>query len=330
MSNTGIILSLAYPDTIVKVADEWYSPLLRLIGIGKKNYVRAGHAALVLIDKATGILEYYDFGRYITPEPYGRVRGQDTDNELNLPLKAEIKNNTILNLNEILVFLATHPKITHGEGRMVASVCSAFNYEKAKQYITDLQNQHFVNYAAFKADACNCSRFVTDTLIAGITDTKKQKDLIKSKWFTPSTVGNAILSTDADSIFEVSDTGEIASYHGTQTQENLRCFFDTLKDHKPNFIGNIEPAPVKGLDAKAQWLSGIGSGAWFELYKTDSKEVYRYRRISPFGSVDCDALYAINNSSFNYDAPYQFVHYSNCKFFNVSQNDIIYHFERLN
>ena len=40
-NNTGIILVLAYPETIVMVADEWYSSLLKYLGIGCKNYVRA-------------------------------------------------------------------------------------------------------------------------------------------------------------------------------------------------------------------------------------------------------------------------------------------------
>ncbi|WP_223154687.1 DUF6695 family protein [Aestuariibaculum sediminum] len=80
-NSTGIILTLAYPETIVMVSKEWFSPLLRFIGVGRKNYLRAGHAALVLINKSTGILEYHDFGRYITPEPTGRVRGRDTDND---------------------------------------------------------------------------------------------------------------------------------------------------------------------------------------------------------------------------------------------------------
>jgi len=57
MTNSGIILTLAYPETIVMVADEWYSPFMRYFGIGKKNYVRAGHAALVLIDKATEVMK---------------------------------------------------------------------------------------------------------------------------------------------------------------------------------------------------------------------------------------------------------------------------------
>ncbi len=327
MNNTGIILTLAYPDTIVMVADEWYSPLLRLIGIGKKNYVRAGHAALVLINTETGILEYHDFGRYITPEPYGRVRGRTTDNELELPLKAEIVNGTLINLEALLKFLATHPKLTHGEGRLVASVAKDIDYIKARAYIDDMQDQHFIKYAAFEDEACNCARFVTDAVIAGTTNAKKRKQLIKSKWFTPSTVGNVLLATD-EHAYEVSETGVISIYKGSQSRENIRCFFDTLKEHSPNFVGSLEPSEVEGLHENAQWLSGIAAGAWFELHETGEAETYRFRRVSPYGHVDCDALYLIDNAAFNYEQPFKFVHYSNCKFFKVEQDNTIYHFTR--
>src|SRR5690606_36976166 len=147
MNNTGIILTLAYPETVVMVSKEWFSPYLRFLGVGKKNYLRAGHAALVLINKETGILEYHDFGRYITSEPHGRVPGKDTDNELDFPLIANIKEDHIENLNDILRFLGTHPKLTHGEGKLIASVCNVIDYEKARAYITKMQEQHFVRYA---------------------------------------------------------------------------------------------------------------------------------------------------------------------------------------
>lgn len=328
VERTGIIISLAYPDTVVRVANEWYSPLLRLIGIGKKHYVRAGHAALVLINKATGYLEYYDFGRYITPAPYGRVRGRITDNELELPFEANIENDTITNLDEILKFLATQPKFTHGEGRLVASVCSAINYDKAKAYIVDLQNEQLVTYAAFKKEACNCARFVTEALIAGSTNPEQRKELIKSMWFTPSTVGNVLLGNTESEAYQVSTKGVISTYVGSQTKENLKCFFDTLKEHKPNFEGNLKPKYVEGLDEKAQWLSGIGAGAWFELFLTEVKHVYRFRRISPYGNVDCEAMFTVDDASFQYEKPYTFVYYSNCSAFNIEQNGKRYLFKR--
>ncbi len=328
MNNTGIILTLAYPDTIVMVSEEWFSPYLRFLGVGKKDYLRAGHAALVLINKETGILEYHDFGRYITPEPNGRVRGRDTDNELHFPLKAEIENDSIKNLDAILKFLATHPKLTHGDGKLVASVCKSIDYQKARAHITKMQNKHFVRYAAFIKEACNCARFVTDTLIVSGTDSQIKKDLKNSKWFTPSTVGNVLLADTENHPYEVSETGVISEFKGSQKSENIRCFLDKLKNHKVNLVGTQKPKPVEGLHEKAQWLSGIAAGAWFELHKTDDELEYRFRRISPYGNVDVDAIFKIKDKTFNYNLGYLFIHYSNCKFFQVEQNGKVFRFER--
>ncbi|WP_034041317.1 DUF6695 family protein [Wocania ichthyoenteri] len=328
MNSTGIILTLAYPDTIVMVSEEWFSPYLRFIGVGKKNYLRAGHAALVLIDKETGILEYHDFGRYITPEPNGRVRGSDTDNELHFPLKAEIENDTITNLDTILEFLSTHPKLTHGEGKLITSVCNAIDYKKARTQITRMQNKHFIRYAAFIKEACNCARFVTDTLIASVTDLNTKKKLENSKWFTPSTVGNVLLADTENYVYEVSDAGLISKFKGSQKSENVRCFLDKLRNHKVNLVGTQHPKPVEGLCKKAQWLSGIAAGAWFELHYLESKTEYRFRRISPYGNIDCDAIFKVEDDTFDYSLTYQFVHYSNCNFFNVEQNGRVFRFER--
>ena len=75
MSSSGIILTLAYPDTIVMVSEEWFSPFLKFIGIGKKNYVKAGHAALVLIHKKTGDLECHEpnFISTLKPKPIEKL-----------------------------------------------------------------------------------------------------------------------------------------------------------------------------------------------------------------------------------------------------------------
>ncbi|MFI0428211.1 DUF6695 family protein [Mariniflexile sp. HMF6888] len=330
MTNTGIILTLAYPETIVMVSKEWFSPFLRFLGVGKKNYLRAGHAALVLINKENGVLEYHDFGRYITPEPTGRVRGSDTDNELHFPLVAQIENDKITNLNAILEFLATHPKLTHGDGKMLASVCNAIDYKKARAHITNMQEKHFICYAAFIKDACNCARFVTDTLIASVTDNSIKKNLENSKWFTPSTVGNVVLANTETHAFEVSETGVISKFEGSQKSENVRCFLDKLKNHRPNFVGTLEPKLVDGLHEKAQWLPGIAAGAWFELHKTESDLEYLFRRISPVGHVDVEAVFMADSDTFNYHEAFEFVHYSNCKFFHVRQNGTVFRFVKRN
>ena len=327
MNNTGIILTLAYPETIVMVADEWYSPYMRFLGVGKKDYVRAGHAALVLIDKSTGILEYHDFGRYITPIPNGRVRGRDTDHELEFPIKAEIKDESIVNLNEILEYLSTHPKITHGDGKLIASVCSTIDYNKARHHITRMQNRHFIRYAAFIKDGCNCARFVTDSLIASVTDTKIEKDLKKSKWFTPSTIGNVVIADTENCVYEVSEQGKISEYKSSVSKDNRLYFLDRLQNHSPNFVGTLEPKHVEIKSNHAQWLDGIAAGAWFELHITNVADEYRFKRLSPHGNIDVDGLYRVNKSDFNYQEPYSFVHYSNCAFYHIEQHGIIYRFE---
>lgn len=328
MDNTGIILTLAYPDTIVMVSEEWFSPYLRFFGVGKKNYLRAGHAALVLINKETGILEYHDFGRYITSEPNGRVRGSDTDNELHFPLKAKIENDSIKNLDDIFEFLGTQPKLTHGDGKLVASVCNAVNYKKARTHITKMQNKHFIRYAAFVKDACNCARFVTDTLIASLTDSKIKKNLVNSKWFTPSTVGNVLLADTENYPYQVSETGVISKFKGSQKSENIRCFLDKLKEHKVNLVGTQEPKPVDGLHEKAQWLSGIAAGAWFELHKIGHSVEYHFKRISPYGNIDVHDRFVVEDDSFDYDLEFEFIHYSNCKFFHVKQRGKVFRFKR--
>lgn len=325
--NDGLILTLAYPETIVSHSKEWYIPFLRFLFVGNKKHVRAGHAALVLIDKSTGVLEYYDFGRYITSSTHGRIRGRETDFELDIPILAQIENDQIINLDEILKFLATQPKLTHGEGNLYASVCNAIDYQQAKHYIKSIQNQGFIRYGVFIKKATNCSRFVTDTLITSITNASIKSNLIKSKRFTPSTIGNVVISDTENHVYVVSESNEISEFNSTVRKENRRLFLDILKDHNPSLVGTLEPKHNDVKKNHAQWLSGIGTGAWFELYELDKQSEFRFRRISPYGNIDCDGIYKVDSEMFNISNDYEFIHYSNCKFFHIKQNNETYRFE---
>ncbi|MEJ2113061.1 MAG: hypothetical protein P8X62_04960 [Flavobacteriaceae bacterium] len=328
MNSSGIILTLAYPETIVRVSDEWFVNYLKFFGIGTKNYVRAGHAALVLINTENGNLDYYDFGRYIIPAPYGRVRSKITDNELNFPIQVNLDNGKIKNLNDILHFLATNPKLTHGEGKMLASVCNDVDYNKAKTYIEKLQERYFVPYGVFRKNGSNCSRFVTSTLIESVTDKNIRNKLKRLTWFTPSTIGNVVLSSSDNMIYEVSDIGEISEFTSSSRKENIKYFLDSLKEFTPNFVGNLKQKTVHGITRNAQWLGGIGAGAWFELHKTDNLNEYIFRRISPYGHTDVEDVFVVEELLFNYNEPYEFLHHSNCSFLHIKQHNRIYKFER--
>ena len=325
--NDAFILTLAYPETIVSHAEEWYSKFLRFLFVGSKKHVRAGHAALVLIDKKTGVLEYHDFGRYITSSPNGRVRGRETDFELNFPITAKIVDDTIQNLDEILKFLSTHPKLTHGDGHLYASVCNLINYNLARAHITKMQNKDFIRYAAFKKTACNCARFVTDTLIASAMDSKMKKSLESSKWFTPSTIGNVVIADTENFIYTVSEKGEISEFDSTVSKENRRLFLDTLKGYDPSLVGTLKPKYNNQKAKHAQWLGGIAAGAWFEIYDLEHETEYRFRRVSPYGNVDCDGVYKVADEDFDIQTEYQFIHYSNCLFFHIEQGSKQYRFD---
>lgn len=75
MKNTGKIIVLAFPDTFVKMSDELMCKILPLVGLGTRTHIKAGHAALVLIENETGVAQYFDFGRYILLKARGECAG---------------------------------------------------------------------------------------------------------------------------------------------------------------------------------------------------------------------------------------------------------------
>lgn len=152
--------------------------------------------------------------------------------------------------------------------------------------------------------------------------------MIRSTRFTPSTVGNVVIANTGHQVYEVSDAGEVSRFNSSVRRENIRCFLDRLKDYKISLEGNLEPKPVDGINGNAQWLGGIGAGAWFELHEADTINEYIYRKISAYGEVDVDDLFVVEDDSFSYHDPYSFVHYSNCRFFHIKQYDRIYKFIR--
>ena len=308
--NTGFLFVLAYPETVVFLPEEWYSPLLRYIGMGKKNYLRAGHAALVLVSKDTGVLEYYDFGRYVTSVPNGRVRGGVHDRELVLPMKANIEGEVITNQDEILKFLATNPSLTHGSGKMIASVCSKVNYKLARNYIDTMQKQGQIRYAAFLENASNCARFVTTTLLASVTDKQILKSLKKQEYITPSTVGNVTAASGKSGVYEVSTLGEISPFVSTVLKQNKMYLFDKLQGYSPKQELLEKPETISDT---AQWLSGIGSGAWHEIFTDNntSKNEVRFRRFSSFGILDVDAVLS-SDGDFDANKIFTIKHGSTC------------------
>ncbi len=316
MSYTGKIISLAFPDTFVKHSDESSTRILLALGLGKHNYIKAGHAAFVLIENETGKAEYYDFGRYITPQGYGRVRSAITDVELEIPFKASIASNSKLhNIEEFLLWLEANPDKTHGSGRLVASACDYIYYERARNFVLSVQERGSIPYKAFGKDGSNCSRIVTDTIIAGTDHAKIRKPLFRNKLFTPSPLGNVEKASLDNPIYQV-EKGELNVYPGSVFRENLTNYFDkNIPEIKNNHV--VDPA---GFLKNAHFLSGIGSSAYFVLNKTREDNLFEIRRYTEYGEEDFSGIFTVRDGRFDASKKYYFVYDSNCKYCHVEQD----------
>lgn len=330
-NNTGFIVIIAYPEVVVRIANgERVSKIWPYLGVGGQRQVKAGHAALLLISKETNKINYFDFGRYITSNTFGRVRSEETDNEVHIPFSAIHNSQEIKNLEEVLLYLEKHPEKTHGGGRMITSVNHEIDYDKALSYILELQNKIEVPYGPFLKKGSNCARFVTDTLIASTTNKKIKYKLRGSYLATPSPISNVLRGGSTNcSCLEVFNQ-EIKNYQNKYVLvEHKKCLLSKVSQ-EPNDLGSLKPDLKAFTSATGQWLGGIGSGAWFELYKDASGAAsYRIVRRDSKGIVALDDLFELDKSSFSIEKPYAFQYGSNCKQCIVVQNKITYCFSRI-
>lgn len=311
--STGKIIILAYPDTFVKMSNEWQCKVMPLLGLGTWKQIKAGHAALILIENKTGKAFYYDFGRYVTPEGMGRVRSAETDHELYLPIEATlIGNGTLENLNEFLLWLDANPEKTHGEGRLIASVCEEINFKEARNYILTLQKKGSIPYGAFVKNGSNCARFVTETILTSTSNIRFIKRLNRNKRFTPSAIGNVEKAANS-SMYEVFN-GKINNYLGSAFKENLTNYFHRQKD---SFLykKNTSKLPENALK-----LSGIGSSAWFTIeFLPNSENLYRIKRYNDAHFIDYVGWFNTEDE-FDIRKDYKFTYDSHCEFCHVIQN----------
>lgn len=314
MKYTGKIIALAYPDTFVKGSTELICKLLPYVGLGTKHYIKAGHAALLLVDNETGAIRYFDFGRYVTPPGYGRVRSAETDAELEIPFKALFDaEGSLNNVEEVLRWLDANPHRTHGNGRLLASVCDTVDYKKAETYILNLQARGSIPYGVFEKEGSNCSRLVAETLLESTDATRIIKRLKFNKLFTPSTVGNVEIAATNGVVFEVLH-GVVNPFSGSAFKENLTNYFD-----KKNVPTNRPDRKKMTLD-EVHVLEGIGSSAYFKIVSSSlPKYHYRIQRFNEYCELDFDGVYVCEK--FDVNAPYSFTYDSHCKYCHVLQND---------
>ncbi len=327
--NDGIIVILSYPDTIVRPAyREFSSKFWPKIGIGSEHAIQAGHAALLLIQKNNTEIKYFDFGRYITSNGFGRTRSAETDPELHVLIEANFKHNELLNLEEILLWIEKHPEKTHGSGRLIAGINNQINYSEALHFIENLINQKELPYGAFLKKGTNCARFVTDTIIASTNHKKIKRKLKKSNLFTPSPIGNVIKATNATQIYKVHHQ-KITLYNNRSIIKEYKASFFNTFDTALNLIGTELPNTEKFKPKKGSWLGGIGSGAWFVIENQVDDATYLISRYDVNGNKEFEGNFMVDDIHFNITNTFTFIHPTNVLEVYIIQNKSAFIFKRL-
>lgn len=152
------IIALAWPEGMVAAAGAWYDFLF-----ARNGKYRVGHSAVVLINRQSGKLQYFDFGRYHSPPNYGRVRDVETDSDVALNSIAKIKSDMISNIDEILLEIK-NKNSCHGEGTLYASILNDVSFDKAYKYAKRIQQKGLISYGPFVYNGTNCSRFVASVM----------------------------------------------------------------------------------------------------------------------------------------------------------------------
>lgn len=311
---TGFAIAIAWPETYCRQSDIWYDVPLNFLGLGTHKYYRAGHAALVLVDSLNKKCHYFDFGRYHTPLRFGRVRSAKTDDGLIMKTSPVISDSgdKIENFKEIVTELQLNHEC-HGEGKLHASY-GRIKFQKAYAKAKALQDISPIPYDPFKNNGTNCSRFVNSCIVAG-----------EPKWFSKFRLKYLIPLTPT-TLNNVHSLGEKI------VLDRMLSFpaFYPKKNPEKDFLKMTQSQPQKHHDIpeSAQWLSGEGSGSWFNIFP--DKEDYRISRYNQDGDIECEGVFSETGSlKLDKDIEYRFVHLSHCDKVRINQNGDIIEFHRL-
>ncbi|MGC9341613.1 MAG: DUF6695 family protein [Bacteroidales bacterium] len=310
---TGFAIALAWPETYCKQPGSWYDPVTQFLGFNKYNYYRAGHAALVLIEKEEKKCHYFDFGRYHAPWGHGRVRSEKTDHDLKIHTRVEISadGERILNFDTILNELQNNDAC-HGEGNLHASYAN-INFKKSFSKALQMQKESPILYGPFIRNGSNCSRFVNTVIRAGNPLFRYHIRLKYRIPLTPTPMNN------------------VNAFPNKQVKPK----FKELKKITPNrSLSKSEmlttlPPPIRHpkIPETTLWLSGEGAGSWFDISRNGN--FIHAVRYSPDGKRECEGIFENEiNIFFENDSEIEILYPSHCGEINLRYNGTILTFKR--
>ncbi len=308
-----IAIPIAWPDQTAR-GDEAWMAFFKKIGVVKNLNFKVGHAAIVLVERSTGEMKYYDFGRYLSPRGYGRARSASFDPRLRLDTKAKWNlDGSLSNLEKLLAELKDKEGATHGGGRLLCSLAQDISFKKAAEYAEKLVSTGVIKYGALAPENNSCSRYVAQILTVGMQlQDRRIKKILYPESLKASPTSNVVNASSNAKIICFED-GVI---HEWKLNRWESLWFQ-IKLLKPNFfskealklpkdvnLGYIqEPNRLSTLPDTAQWIGGMGEGCWFSIKNLDSH--YEIQRFSIHGEIDY-AVMANPNIAFDAEIPFSF------------------------
>lgn len=277
-----LALILTWPDATIRGDEKWMM-FFKKIGIVKNLNFKVGHTGIVIIKRETGEMLFYDFGRYITPRGYGRARSTFSDPHLEIDLRATFDNDRIANLDEIAERFETLKPAMHGEGILYFSVAQHINFELAKAYGDDCVRQGNFPYGAIARKNNNCSRFIVRMLMASSERYNWRHSINFPETFKASPISNIVNAVPDRMIFSYAP-GQSLKHFRMNRWQSLCFFIGKLADNvirkraidlpDDRIIGRLDlPDRPGALPDDAQYLGGIGDGAWFCIQPTPDDKI---------------------------------------------------------
>lgn len=329
MQSDCFCIPIGWPDTWSLGEDQFLRWLYKW-GISKDKYYKVGHAAMLLIQRSTGYVEYFDFGRYTTDPKRGRVRSEITDPLLHIPIQAKIQADRIVNLEVIIDYLFTITRVTHGYGVLYCSVYPKMNYASTKQFTDNLIQKGSIRYTTFAPKSTNCARFVVGALLAGSTNRFDRLKLQLPLTLKGSPVGTAVDVGYISGIFRKEKKEAKLEHIEMNRWDNIGLLWSGLKGNLKGKKRTIErnnhlkaEALPTNVAHHAQWLGGLGEGVWLCLFKLKNNK-YRVQGFYHDGELNYDIIVSDDSGLFDANLPFQFVYDCSRLFICLSQNGKIF------
>ncbi len=320
---------LTWPDATIR-GDERWMMFFKKIGLVKNLNFKVGHTGIVLVERTTGTMRFYDFGRYISPRGYGRARSQDSDPRLTIDLKAQIIDGKIINLEKIVEHFETLKSAMYGEGQLYFSVADNINFSAAKRFGDYWVEKGTYPYGAVARRNNNCSRFITRMLMKASDKYHYWHSINLPETIKASPISNVVNAVQDRMIYSFCPSEGLQYFHMNRWKSFwflIKQLGDNVSQKKADLLPNDQIIGAVDYRSKpitipkdATYLGGVGDGAWYAVTHLDERQ-FIIKRFTTKGELE----YVVQGESVTavqVDMPWRVVYDSHLLFTHIEQNDV--------